>query len=161
MASTAVVKLFTTIRDNAGRVAKTAIQLALTAWDPTGTVPAAWKVIILSFLQSSAKVVKQSTAATAPDAHTMTLAPRGNREDKVTLDLPDVNGVVHSFRIPTPSVALAAVLGSDKVNLANANIIAWASGMAINAVTAAGIDFSSTCTGGRFIRHKSEKKGGY
>jgi len=161
MASSAITKLYTTVRDNAGRVAKTAIQFALANYDPTTGLGAAWKLIILSFLQSSSKVVKQSTATSAPDAHTMTLGPRGNREDKVTLDLPDVNGVVHTFRIPTPSVSLSAVLGGDTVNLANANVIAWASGMAINAVTSDGIDFTSTCTGGRYIRHKSEKKGGY
>jgi hypothetical protein len=161
VASTAVVKLFTTVRDNLGRVAKTAIQLALASFDPNTGLGAAWKVIILYFLSTDTKVVKQSTAASGADSHAMTLAPRGNREDKATLDIADVNGVVHSFRIPTPSVSLAPTLGSDKIDPTNANVIAWASAMATNAKTPAGIAFVGTCLGGRYVRHKTEKKGGY
>jgi hypothetical protein len=161
LASSAVVKLWTTVKDNAGRVAKTAVQLALANWNPTGTIPAAWKVIIEALINSSSKVEKQSTASVNEVTPTVVPAPRCNREDKVTIDLPDVNGVTHTFRIPTPSVSLAPTLGSDTLDITNTLVTAWATAMMTYAVTSDGVAFTGEVTGGRYIRHKSEKKGGF
>lgn len=161
MASTAIVKLWTTVKDNAGRYAKTAIQIALANWDPAGAVAAAWKVIIENLMGANGEVVKQSTASSYDLTGVATPAPRCNREDKVTVDLPDVNGVTHTFRLPTPSVSLALFSGSDQLDLSNSALLAWVSAMTANAVTPDGVAFAGIVTGGRFIRHKPEKKGGY
>jgi hypothetical protein len=161
MASSAVNKLWITIRDNAGRIAKTAVQLVVTEWDPAGTVAQGIKGVILAVLAPESQIVKMSIEQTETLDGTATAAPRANREDKITMDLPDANGVVHTFRMPTPSTALSATLGSDKLNILNTSVLAWVSAMTSHALTADGVSYEGTITGGRYIRHKSEKKGGY
>lgn len=161
MASTVIVKLWTTVKDNVGRYAKTAVQIALANWDPAGTVAAAWKVILENLIGTNGTIVKQSTASSHALSGVAIAGARGNREDKVTADLLDANGVTHTFRIPTPSVSLAMSAGSDQLDLSNSALLAWVAQMQAHAVTPDGVAFTGVCTGGRFIRHKKEKKGGY
>jgi hypothetical protein len=142
-------------------VAKTAIQIALANWDPSTGVAHAWKIILENLINSGANVVKQTTVATAPGGGSVTAAPRCNREDKITIEMPDVNGITHVFRIPTPSTLLSPVLGGDSLDIANLQVLAWVSAMTSHAVTADGVAFAGVTGGGRYIRHKSEKKGGY
>lgn len=161
MASAAVTRLWITVRDAAGRVAKTAIQLALTEYDPTGTLAAAWKILVKSIMVGTSKVVKLTTTQFEALDNSGVTGPRANREDKVTADLPDVNQVVHTYRIPTPAISIGQSGGSDKLDLTDTAVLAWVSAMTANAVTSDGVAFAGTITGGRFIRNKPEKKGGY
>lgn len=150
-----------TVRDDVGRVAKVCARVALTAWDPAGTIATAFKEMMLAILGTNGKIVKMSSASTHALTGTASSGPRANREDKVTADLPDVNGIVHTFKLPTPSVDIAESLGSDKLDLTDSLVLAWVSAMHSHAKTSDGVAFSGTITGGRYIRHKTEKKGGY
>jgi hypothetical protein len=161
MASSAIVKLWTTVKDNAGRIAKTAVQLALANYNPTGTVGAAWKVIIEHLIGATSTVVKQTTAQGASITGVVTNGVRANREDKGVISLVDDNGVGHNFRVATVGENFATTLGSDTINLSSTLIAAWISAMASHAVTSDGVGFSGVAKGGRYIRHKPEKKGGY
>jgi hypothetical protein len=159
--STNVASIWTTVIDSVGRVAKTAIQLGLSHWDPTTGQGAAWKAILVAIVGSSGTVKKQSSSRGALYATFAVPGPRCNREDKMTAALVDFNGVEHVFKIPTPSTALSAVLGGDALNLAGTPLNNWLTAMAAHACSSDGVGFTGQCTGGRYVRHKPEKKGGY
>lgn len=161
MASSAIIKLWATVKDNVGRVAKTAIQIGLANWNPAGTVAAAWKVVLENLIGVNGVVEQQSTAQSASYVTAVTPAPRCNREDKATMVLPDANGIDHVFKIPTPILSIATTLGSDKINLTDSIVLAYVSAMTAHAVTPDDVAFSGVITGGKYIKHKSEKKGGY
>jgi hypothetical protein len=161
MASSAISKLYLTVRDAVGRNAHTAIQLALDAWNPGAAPASTFKALVTEVLNSGAVIDLFTSITGTPYTHAFTAAPRCTREDKITIVLPDDNNVDHVFKIPTPSTALSAVLGSDKLNTANVNVLSWVSQMAAHALTPDGIAFKGTVTGGRYIKHKAEKKGGF
>lgn len=161
MASTAVTKFWVTVRDNVGRVAKTAVQVALADYNPTGAVGVAFKNIMLAIVGSNGNVEQISSIQSQEDSISATPAPRCNREDKITAVLLDANGQEHKFNIPTPSTSLSAVLGSSMLNISNTAVLAWASAMAAYACTSDGVAYTGQITTGRYIKHKTEKKGGY
>lgn len=147
--------------DAVGRVAKTAVQIALASYDPTTGLGAAWKALLVALMTPQTKVTGQSTSQTFDIGNIAISGPRCLREDKVTMDIADVNGQVHTFRIPTPSPSLGLVEGSDKIDPNSTLSAAWAAAMVAHACTADGVAFAGGCLGGRYIKHKREKKGGY
>lgn len=153
----AIARFYITVKDVAGRYAKTLLSLVNTEYDPNGTIEAQLVAILVKILKG--KITLRSVAVSAAQSDTPTSGPFCTIEDKTTLDMVTVDGQTVSLRIPTPSTNIFQT-DLDELDLTDANLITLIGAFVSYTQTKEGVAFDH-CSGGRRIRHKQEKKGGF